>query len=290
VAAEPSRAEVARAIAALPARGRFGDRRPDALAALALPPGPMPSHDGARPLKAWRYVGVYGPELMLCLGVVRVGPLHQSFWALWHRAERRLYERTLIGRREVRLWPGGGSVKSASVSAELEVEETAGVETVSPSGRSYAWTRKQGGVRATARVVIDGTRHELSARAVIDDSAGYHQRHTRWCWSAGVGRAADGRELAWNLVEGIHDASAQSERTIWVDGESFEAPPSHFDPALRHVGGLRFEPEAERTRQDNLLLLRSTYRQPFGAFSGQLPGGADVAEGYGVMESHDAWW
>ena len=35
---------------------------------LALPPGRMPLLRRGRPLKRWRYVGVYGPELMLCAG------------------------------------------------------------------------------------------------------------------------------------------------------------------------------------------------------------------------------
>jgi Protein of unknown function (DUF2804) len=274
----------------VPYRGTFGSPRPNALSALALPPDPMPSHDGSRPLKAWRYVGVYSPEIMLCLGVVRLGRLRQSFWAVWDRGARRLYERTLTGRREVSLWPGGGAVRSRQVTIDLRFEETPGVETVSPSGRSYAWTRKQGGVDATGSVNLPEGRRELRARAIIDDSAGFHERHTRWCWSAGVGRAADGRELAWNLVEGVHDAPQGSERTVWIGAESSEVPPCRFDPDLRGVSDLRFEPEAIRARRDNLVLIRSVYRQPFGVFSGALPGGPRLAEGYGVMESHDAWW
>ena len=40
----------------------------------------------------------------------------------------------------------------------------------------------------------------------------------------------------------------------------------------------------------NLVLVRSRYRQPFGTFSGTLPGGIALGQGYGVMEDHDAWW
>ena len=32
------------------------------------------------------------------------------------------------------------------------------------------------------------------------------------------------------------------------------------------------------------------YVQPFGTFSGRLPGGLALAEGYGVMEAHDVLW
>ncbi len=85
-----------------PYRGRFGDPRPPAWRELPLPPAPMPSHDGARPLKAWRYVGVYGPELMLCLGAVRIGRARQTFWAVWDRARGRLLERTTLRPRRAR--------------------------------------------------------------------------------------------------------------------------------------------------------------------------------------------
>ena len=73
-----------------------------------------------------------------------------------------------------------------------------------------------------------------------------------------------------------------SERTLWVQGEPREVPPTAGD-------GLTFHPEAERARRDNLIILRSAYRQPFGTFSGTLAG-LPLAEGYGVTETHDAWW
>ena len=44
------------------------------------------------------------------------------------------------------------------------------------------------------------------------------------------------------------------------------------------------------TSRDELLLARSDYVQPFGTFSGTLPGGAELARGYGVMEDHRARW
>jgi hypothetical protein len=105
-----------------------------------------------------------------------------------------------------------------------------------------------------------------------------------------VGRAVDGRALAWNLVSGVNDPPSGSERTVWVDGEPREVPRCTFAEDLRSVDELRFEPEAVREHHDNLVLLRSSYRQPFGSFGGVLPGGIELAEGYGVMEEHDARW
>jgi Domain of unknown function (DUF2804), C-terminal len=274
----------------LPYRGTFGERRPPGLSALALPPDRLPSHDGLRPLKAWRYVGVFAAELMLCLGCVRVGRLRQSFWAVWDRATWRLDERTSIGAGAVELPLGHARLGDDAVQVDLSIEETAGVETVSASGNSYGWTRKQGGVRAHGQVTIRGQRLQLDARAVIDDTAGYYERHTRWRWAAGVGHTREGLEVAWNLVSGVHDAPRSSERTLWLDGQPHELPPCTFDHSLRGVDGLRFAPEAARERHDNLLLLRSSYRQPFGTFSGALPGGVQLASGYGVMEEHEAWW
>ncbi|MGI9184112.1 MAG: DUF2804 domain-containing protein [Solirubrobacteraceae bacterium] len=250
----------------------------------------MPSHAGLRPLKAWRYVGVFGPELMLCVATVRIGPARQCFWSIWDREAGRLHERTRLGAGRVSLTPGRVQVTDGAVVVELELAEEAGIETVCPSGSAYAWTRKQGGIRARGTVTIEGRGRALDARALIDDTAAYYERHTRWCWSAGVGVARDGRELAWNLVAGVNDPPTGSERTLWIDGQPIEVEPVGFSADLSSVGGLRFTAEATRERNENRLLVRSRYRQPFGRFSGEPIPGMALAEGYGVMEEHDVWW
>lgn len=250
----------------------------------------MPSHDHGRPLKAWRYIGVYGPELMLCLASVRIGPARQAFWAIWDRSEGTLRERTALGRGGVRLGRGFASVTDRDVQLELAWTEDGGVETVWPDGSSYAWTRKQGGVCVEGRLTVSGVARAVGARAVIDDTAAYYARHTQWRWSAGVGLSTDGRRLAWNLVSGVNDPWRDSERTVWIDGQPREAPPCSFAEDLSGVDDLSFAAEAVRQSHENLVVLRSRYRQPFGSFSGQLPGGIAVAEGYGVMEEHDVWW
>ncbi len=255
----------------------------------------MPARRGLRALKAWRYVGVYGPELMLCAAAVRIGPARQSFWAIWDRRERRLRERTVLGRGAVRLTAGRLRIDDRDVAVDLALDERAGIETVCPSGASYAWTRKQGGVRAHGTAALSGRQHVIDARAVIDDTAAYYERRTSWRWSAGVGAANDGRLLAWNLVSGINDPPAGSERTIWVDGEPLEPRPVEFADDLAAVrfadgGSLSFSAEAMRERRENLVLVRSSYRQPFGTFEGRLEAGIELAEGYGVMEAHDVLW
>lgn len=286
-------------------RGAYGAPRPASLERLALPPERMPLRRGTRPLKRWRYVGVFGPELMLCVGDVRVGPARQTFWAVWDRSAGRLHERTRLRRGggvpALGLeQPGRVLVRDGPVTIDLALEEGDGVEVVAPAGRAYAWTRKQGGVRAHGTVVLDGVARALDARAIVDDSAGYHARRTAWEWCAGVGRAVDGRAVAWNLVAGINDPPHDSERTVWVDGTPFEVgPAARFAADLSAVASddgvaLRFAAEAVRERRENLLLVRSAYRQPFGTFAGTLrgPDGEPLAlaEGFGVMEQHAATW
>ena len=142
-------------------------------------------------------------------------------------------------------------------------------------------------------VEVPGKRWEIAAFGVDDESAGYHRRHTSWHWSAGVGTAADGRALAWNLVEGVNDPAENSERAIWVEGTPAEPPPVRFHGMdgidLAGADRLDFATESTHARDENFLLLSSRYRHRFGTFTGSLAG-VELAEGFGVMEQHDAVW
>jgi len=271
---------------ALPYRGD-GTGRPEG---LALPPGRMPRRQGRRPLKRWRYVGVYGPQVLLCVGVARVAGMPQAFWAVWDRGLQRLWQRTSTRQSGVALPDGAARVADREVAIDLVLEPAGeAIEVVSRHGGSYIWTRKRP-LRATGLLTIEGRSTAIDALGLLDDSAGYHARRTKWQWSAGVGVGADGEQVAWNLVDGVHDAPVRSERTVWVDGDPLEVAPVHFAPDLEAVGELRFEAEAERVRRDDLLLLASDYRQPFGTFAGTLPDGTELRTGYGVMEHHAARW
>ncbi|HEV7770329.1 MAG TPA: DUF2804 family protein [Solirubrobacterales bacterium] len=254
---------------------------------------PLRSHGQTR--KRWRYVGFYGPEVMLCAARAEVGPLGQCFWAIWDRDERRAFDHTSLrpGSTEVRMDGPEIAIDRGDVRVRLRLGEAAAIESICPSGAAWGWTRKRAGVPASGTIEAGGRQWQVEGLAVNDESAGYHQRQTSWHWSAGVGRAVDGRPVAWNLVEGINDPDTNSERAIWVDGEPFEPPPVRFrDVAAVEFPGerlLQFASESERARDDNLLLFRSTYSHRFGSFSGAL-GELNLAEGLGVMERHDARW
>jgi hypothetical protein len=264
-------------------------------ARLPIPPARMPLVRDRRPLKRWRYVGAFGPELMLCVGDAHIGPLRQRFWAAVTPGEPVLERTALFGSGGVRIEGSRVSVDAPELRVRLEIGESDGVETLSRHGRSYIWTRKQGGVPVDGLVELRGRPYQVHCEGIVDDSAGYHARHTAWSWSAGVGRTSDGRRVAWNLVDGVHDDPRASERSVWLDGSPSEVGPVAFEEDLSEIafsegGTLRFTEWAAREDKTNALLLRSWYRQPFGTFSGELPGGSTLAEGYGVMESHDVRW
>jgi len=252
-----------------------------------------------RPLKRWRWVGAFGPDLMLCAGEARIGPLPQRWWAI-AEPDGRLLERTSMGSAGLALAGDAIRVESRSARIDIRFEADPGceaVEVVSPggSGDGWAWTRKVAGLPARGTVELGGRRRSVALSAVIDDSAGYHARHTAWRWTVGVGRAESGERVAWNLVDGIHDAATASERTVWIDGAAVEVGAARFASDLSRVeveggGALEFTEWAAREHRANLLVVRSTYRQPFGTFAGELPGGLRLAEGYGVMEKHDVRW
>ncbi|HEY3959423.1 MAG TPA: DUF2804 family protein [Solirubrobacteraceae bacterium] len=252
-----------------------------------------------RPLKRWRYVGVFCEELMACAALIQVGPARQSFWAVCSRADGRLRERTSLLPRggTVVLEPGRLRVRDRDVLLDLSLEERSPFEARCTHGRGQVWTRKQVGVAARGTISLDGEPpREIAALAAIDDTAGYHARHTEWWWNAGVGERPDGAPLAWNLVAGVNDPPIGSERAVWVDGAPREVPPVVFTPDLSRIScpedgsGLRFVAEAERRRHENLLIVSSDYRAPFGTFSGTLPGNIPLAHGLGVTEHHRARW
>ena len=269
---------------------------PDALP-VAVPPARMAPLRGARPLKRWRYVAAFSDELMLCAATAAIGPARSSWWAVWDRGRGTLYERTrLVGPTLVRFDHGGRvRVRDRAVAIDLVIDEGRAVESLNAHGDGYVWTRKQGARAVVGRVVVDGRVLALHGLAVVDDTAGYHARETEWWWSAGVGRDGDGAPVGWNVVAGVNDGPRASERSVWVAGDAHEVGPVVLAPDLSAVqftegDRLQFAVEAVRERHDQLVVVRSDYRQPFGAFTGSLPGVGRVSGGLGVMEHHVARW
>jgi hypothetical protein len=282
-------------LSSLPLRWDAGT--PPSQLALPIPPARLAPLRGGRPLKRWRYVAAFADELMLCAAVAAVGPGRSSWWAVWDRERGILAEHTrTIGPALVRFGDGGRvRVSDRGVTIDIAIDEGAAVDSVNAHGAQYVWTRKQAGRPCRGRVVVDGRAIDLDGLAIVDDTAGYHARETEWWWSAGVGRDAGGAAVGWNLVTGVNDGATCSERSIWSAAGAREVGPVTFAPGLEEVsfsegGRLSFESEAIRSRRDRLLVVRSDYRQPFGRFSGSLPGVGRLDGALGVMEHHIARW
>ena len=295
-----------------------GPGRPE----VPLPPGKVPIRRSGSWRKRWRYLAAFADELMLCAARVQVGPVGQTFWAVWDRERREMHERTkllppVVARGEV--WTqrggeddeglidwapeGGGTLVRIEAAAKgdepqvrafLRAGEGPWAEAVCPTGEEdlYVWTRKRP-VSVECDVRIGERRIRAEARGIEDESCGYHPAHTVWDWSAGVGESSDGRAVAWNLVSGVNDPDERSERAIWVDGSASEPGPATFEglEAIALDGArLEFSAEAERSREEKRAFVSYSYRQPFGIFTGSLPGDVELARGFGVMEHHDAHW
>jgi hypothetical protein len=316
-----TRAAAEEALASLPWRAPEGER-PE----LPLPPGKMPRRSHGARRKRWRYAAAFAEEVIACAARIHIGPLGQTFWAVVDREDGEIYERTrmLLPGARGEVWTehlGGeevveelgdqGILDYAPDEGSLVRIDAAGrgpdakafmrfgggtwAESVCPTSEgSYVWTRKRADVPVECDIRAEGRRWRVEARGMEDESAGYHPGHTVWSWSSGVGRTSDGRSLGWNLVEGINDPPERSERAIWVDGEPFEPGPVSFEglDAIEFADGSRLEfgAEAERRREENKLIVKYAYRQPFGHFSGTMPGGIELERGTGVMEHHDAHW
>jgi len=278
-----------------PYRGIFALDRPPAVSALPLPPAEMPLFAYRRLRKRWRYVAVHSDEFQICAASISIGPMNQCFWAVWDRQNQQLHEGSSNWSQIVRPDAGRLIVADSGVEMDFSLDESAGVEVVTPYQPGWAWTRKQGGVAARGSLVLNGKTHLIEGRAIIDDSAGFPPRHVDWKWSAGIGTADDGRAVAWNFVTGIHDSPTASERTVWIDGEPFEVGVCEFADDLSTIsfsegGQLGFHSEATRSHSQNLLIARSNYKQPFGSFSGSLPHAGKLQSGLGVMEDHSVAW
>ena len=297
------------ALASLPWRGPDGER-PE----LPLRPAKMPLRSAGTWRKRWRYVGAFGERLMICGAHVEVGLFGQTFWAVLDRSTGEIIENThkLLPAERGEVWTersagepwelgsdGEGTrtvFESGDLNGRLHFGEGLWAESICPNGAgSYVWTRKRISEIRCDIHLPDGTHVKETMRGIEDETSGYHPRRTEWRWSAGVGTATDGRLVGWNLVEGVNDPPARSERGIWVDGEPTvrEPDPVSFDDldGVTFASGdrLSFTPEAERAASDNNLLIKYSYRQPFGSFSGSLDG-IELAEGIGVMEHQDAVW
>ena len=222
----------------------------------------------------------------------------QAFWAVLgprERAAARAHAPSRRGRGRDRATGARRCATAASRSTSPSSAAGEPIEVVEPPRRlvhldaQAARSRARGRVGSTARRAVDG-----AAGWSTTPPATTHA-HTAWHWSAGVG--TDGRRARgrWNLVDGVHDAPARSERTVWVDGVAARGRAGRVRRDLARLdsptaASCASPPRPSARAATTCMLFASDYRQPFGTFCGTLPGGVELAEGCGVMERHDVRW
>jgi hypothetical protein len=223
---------------------------------------------------------------------ITVGPFNQEFWFLWDGA--RSAERVYRGKGSFRLDDKGFEITGGELSGRIAFHAVDSFEVLTHDDRAYTWTRKTL-INAAGSIRIGGREISVDSTGLIDESAGYHPRHTHYKWSAGAGRDTQGRAIAWNLVTGINDNEAANENTVWIDGVAQQTGLVKIDDGLGSVdladgSRLSFYPVAEKAVRSNLIIVRSNYRHPIGRVSGTLAGGVTLKSAFGVMENHDVHW
>ena len=274
-----------------PYRGPGADRP----VGIPLPPDHLPLFRRWQLRKSWHYISLWSPELVVCANAVRVGPLRQEYWAVWDRVDRRLWKRTHVFRHRVRPVPDRLVLGDGEVWIDVALDPTDEFEVYRPDGRAYIWSAKEFGAHAKGTIRLGRDQRRFEGAAFVDIDAGYHARHTSWRWMAGAGPDQSGRAVAWSGIVGLMDTPEASERTLWVDGAGYEIGPVRFSEDLTSMafaegGELRFTEEAVLAIKRNFLIIRSNYAHAFGTYSGTLPGGIEVREGFGVRERFDASW
>ena len=230
---------------------------------------------------------------MLCVGARAHRRAAAGCWAVWDRDARRAARAHELRRPGARSGCADGARARArrrpSRSTSRSSEAPGRRDRLRRTARGYVWTRKQAAVaRARARSRVGRRRAAPSTRSASSTTP----PATTPATPRGAGRRASARRRRarrsrWNLVDGVNDAAggAASAR-VWVDGAPREVGPGRASPttsarcAFAEGGALRFAAEADARAPRRAAGLRARdYRQPFGTFTGTLPGGIELARG-----------
>ena len=300
-----------------------GAGRPD----LPLPPDKLPIRRGGNWRKRWRYVAAFCDEFMVCAARVQVGPLGQTFWAVWDREQRdaaRAHPRDAPGRRAARSGP-------SSTSGERPDGSTGRPSTVAP----WSGSRRRRAVDSEQRAGVPARRRGRVGRVRLPDRRGRQlhvdaqardvPRRVRRARrrAADQLRGARGRGRVGRLPPPPHrlelvggrrarpPTGARSAGTWSAGSTTRRSAPSarsgstasrqraragrRFDDldAIDFDDGSRLEFSAEaerskaRTGRGRQLLATASRSAPSAA---RCPAGSSSPSGFGVMEHHDAHW
>ena len=259
---------------------------------------------------------------MLCAARVQVGPVGQTFWAIWERAEGTLHERTKTiapgspgarsGPRATRAATRAGSTGRRRAAVPWSGSRRPPGPTASACAPSC--TRARG--RGSRRSARPGRTTTTSGRA----SGWSRSSATCGSASAGSGPRRAGSRTSPAAITRTHGLGLVGWRRRDPRRPGGRLEPGRRDqrpraglraralgrrrPRRRAAAGALRWPRRDRgrrgaarvhaprpsARKEQRRPFAYTYRQPFGSFAGTLPGGLELASGLGVMEHHEASW
>lgn len=213
---------------------------------------------------------------------------------------------------------GSSSPGLQSVQADLTwtygqpLALVSGLPTHLPAGQrtqGQVYTHKDAGMPVQGRLQVGDKAMQVDGLGTLDWTRAKALRTVTWKWASLAMATPQGR-LGLNLSAEVYDDAngASLENAVWLNGQMFRLPgcrfvlPAHKETEAWRVVSqddgahvdLSFAPLGARSQQINAGLLRSSFVQPFGLFSGhiQVPGGPRVAvdNGLGVVEDHLSVW
>jgi hypothetical protein len=272
--------------------------------------------------KTWQYATVATPEMTFAIAIIDTGYLASGICAVFDRGGRRLLANenpvlpsvcAQVERDKARLiGPGIDArierkddrvlIKANWAVTDIDLTLDASkspppITAVAPVGAPgrFDLTQKAALMPAEGEIRAGNVRFAVQGfPAGLDYTHGYLARETSWRWAFAMGRG-----IAFNFSEGFLEG--EGENVVWLEGEprpagkigfTFDgnAPMSQW--RIKSEDGrvdLVFHPEGYRSQSIDLMLILSSYLQPFGTYSGRIHG-VEVRDLPGVAEDHTARW
>lgn len=291
--------------------------------------------------KRWLYVALSTDRFYIAVCVVRLGYASNAFMYVFDKSENALrvhqsatshpfaasisptitegarvvFDASAFRARCVRLHGSATysldvTVPGCTLNVELDTSgappSIAAIASLAPGHANTTQKRALLQVRGNAtigaeRISLDG------AQAAYDYTSGILERHTSWKWAFGLGHAADGSRIGFNLVEGFVGESecaffsarngAPAEMHPLREGRfSFDRKHPKSKWRLATDDGavdLTFSPLALHAETKNLGIVRSSFVQPIGLWNGTVRAGGTayvLNDVLGVAEDQDVVW
>lgn len=166
-------------------------------------------------------------------------------------------------------------------------------------------TQKANLLPASGTLRAGGRRFDLDGGfGGFDYSNGILGRRTAWRWAFGMGKAANGTPVGFNLTDGL-SLEPGAENAIWVGHELVKAGPARFTFDAKHPEGawqvrtddgvldLRFNGQGMHAERRNLGVVQSRFFQTAGTFTGTVKtsaGDLSIESLPGVTEDQFVVW